>query len=76
VQSVGAFDGYLQLSKDGKYLYIFNNKSCRSPEYVYDPDHKAIAKSRKEFNNTLKRDPKSNQILDENFVEGVDFVSK
>ena len=74
VQSVGAFDGFLQLSEDGKYLNIYNRKSIRKPQYVYDPDHKAIERSRKEFRETLKRDPKTNQLLDENFVEGVDFV--
>ena len=76
VQSVGAFDGYLQLSKDGKFLNIYNKKNTRRPEYIYDPDHIAIEKKREEFRHSLVRDPKTNILVDENFKEGRDFVCK
>lgn len=42
VQSVGAFEGYFQLSKDGQYLNIYNKKSIRKAEYLFDPDYRYI----------------------------------
>lgn len=42
VQNVGAFDAYIQLSKDGKFLNIYNKKIIRKPHFIYNPDIKEI----------------------------------
>lgn len=75
VQRVVSFEGYLQLSKDGKFLKIVNKKVIRKKAYAYDPDYRVIQRKREEFEKTLLRG-KNSEIMEENFVEGRDFVYK
>lgn len=49
VQKVCQFDGYLQLSQDGKMLNIFNKKFIRKAEYLQDPDYRVILQKREEY---------------------------
>lgn len=38
VQNFSTFDGQIQLSEDGKYLYIFNRKPVENDLYIEERD--------------------------------------
>ena len=50
-------------------------KPCYKKEYVIEPDFKIIQEKREQFSRSLIRGQKGD-VLDENFVEGRDFVFK
>ena len=55
VQRFSQFDGYIQLSKDGKYLEMTNKKPSNNPKYILEADPDTIAKEQKEHQEHMKK---------------------